>query len=74
MDAGHCTSCFPDSTLMENPDTEDGFFCVCDFPKVRLQSSFTCENKCSTGNDYDSVKRECSQDTLKGKVVVIEMN
>ena len=71
---GECTSCFPNSTLMVNPDSDAGFYCVCDFPKVRLQSSFTCENTCSSGNAYDPYTRYCSPDETGGAVVHLELN
>ena len=51
--ADSCTSCHEDSTLGTSGH------CLCDFPKVRLTSSWTCENYCPSGTVFNYSTRVC---------------
>jgi len=55
-DASTCTSCKEDSTLGTSGH------CLCDFPKVRVWSSKTCENYCPSGTLFKASTRECIDD------------
>jgi hypothetical protein len=48
-----------------NPGDSEGI-CICDFPKVRVESSFTCENECPTGKILDQATVMCVQDPTRG--------
>lgn len=74
MNASKCTMCFLDSSLLVNTEPSGGFFCTCDFPKVRLVSSLTCENACPSGNGFNDSKRECAHDATEDEVVYIELS
>jgi hypothetical protein len=58
-DRDTCTTCHEDSTLTS------GGQCQCDFPKVRRNDSWTCENNCSTGEVFNTSTRECETDTTR---------
>lgn len=62
-DINACTGCKEDSTLAISGNDS---FCVCDFPKVRVESSFTCENECPTGRDFDTQYKLCVNDSTRG--------
>jgi len=51
--ADSCTSCHEDSTKGTSGH------CLCDFPKVRLTSSWTCENYCPSGTVLNTSTRVC---------------
>ena len=60
LDADACTSCHDDSTLSTSGH------CLCDFPKVRLASSQTCENYCPSGTTFNPTIRTCEDGTVHG--------
>jgi hypothetical protein len=62
-DINSCTSCKEDSTLAVSAGNK---FCVCDFPKVRLESSYTCENECPSGTVLDNEYKLCIRDSTRG--------
>jgi len=53
LDASSCTSCHEDSTMGTSGH------CLCDFPKVRVWSSKTCENYCPSGTFFNTSTRVC---------------
>ena len=55
-EADSCLSCAADSTMGTSGH------CLCDFPKVRVVSSQTCENYCPSGTVLDVVTRTCQDD------------
>lgn len=54
--ADKCTACHEDSTMGTSGH------CLCDFPKVRLESSCTCENFCPSGTVFTPATRSCHDD------------
>ena len=60
-----CDSCHEDSTLkVVSIDGDDGKICQCDFPKVRQDNSWTCENQCPTGTRFHSSTRLCDDQNI----------